>query len=396
MAGDEDYIAGKRPYRIYVSKEFSVSDFGGPRPARYISRVLESGEREGFVQLEEELILRTTPSGRQQIKALFYVDDRNIESLTLQRFSTNTDKPHEATRFSLRGEEVNKLLELASLIKTARFTAQDKVRIDQDSLVQFTVTEEAARAIAKANPNLIAEIAERDITERDIIALAYRKHALERFHHMLSDPDFFERERASIGKARDEDVWQAFFEKNSWIFGYGLFYVFTSRLDERKLEQVVAGASLRGAGKRVDALLRTRGVMSSLCFVELKTSKAGLLEREAFRPDAWAVSRDLAGAVAQVQRTVQSAQENIGRRLEPRDKEGNPTGEALYLFQPRSVVVIGRLEEFRTEHGVNEAKFSSFEIFRGNLGAPEVITFDELYERAKFIIEASEYPEDIA
>ena len=44
------------------------------------------------------------------------------------------------------------------------------------------------------------------------------------------------------------------------------------------------------------------------------------------------------------------------------------------------------LSEFSGEHGENEEKFSSFELLRRNLTNPEVITFDELYQRAKYIV----------
>jgi len=186
-------------------------------------------------------------------------------------------------------------------------------------------------------------------------------------------------------------VWQAFFERNPWIFGYGLFYVFTSNLEERKLEQMVAGSSIEGAGKRVDALLKTRGRISSLCFAEIKTHATDLLEKKSkpYRPEVWAPSTHLTGAIAQIQKTVYLAEGQIGRRLSPRDRDGNPTGESAFLIRPRSVVVIGNLSEFTTDQGVNEPKYASFELFRRQLVSPEIITFDELLERARFIVESA-------
>lgn len=95
---------------------------------------------------------------------------------------------------------------------------------------------------------------------------------------------------------------------------------------------------------------------------------------------AWAVSREVAGAVAQTQRSVQSAEEKLGECLRPTDKEGNPTGEEVFLFRSRSIIVVGNLNEFCSAQGVNEKKFASFELFRRQLHAPEIITFDELYD----------------
>lgn len=49
--------------------------------------------------------------------------------------------------------------------------------------------------------------------------------------------------------------------------------------------------------------------------------------------------------------------------------------------------MIGSLEEFRTREGINIDKYRSFELFRRNIARPEIVTFDELYERAKFIVD---------
>jgi hypothetical protein len=47
-------------------------------------------------------------------------------------------------------------------------------------------------------------------------------------------------------------------------------------------------------------------------------------------------------------------------------------------------LVLGTLRSLVGEHGINLKQFRSFELFRRNILAPEIITF-ELYERASFI-----------
>ena len=79
-------------------------------------------------------------------------------------------------------------------------------------------------------------------------------------------------------------------------------------------------------------------------------------------------------------------------RIDVIDREGDPTGEALFTTEPRSFVICGRLSEFQAEHGVNEPKFRSFELHRRNLIRPEVVTFDELFQRARLIVEAHAVP----
>lgn len=100
----------------------------------------------------------------------------------------------------------------------------------------------------------------------------------------------------------------------------------------------------------------------------------------------WAPSRELAGAISQVQGTVASAVENLTGKINPTDKEGNPTGEEIFNYQPKSFLVVGSMAEFVSENGVNKDKLRSFELLRKNTSNPEIITFDELYERAKFIV----------
>ena len=90
----------------------------------------------------------------------------------------------------------------------------------------------------------------------------------------------------------------------------------------------------------------------------------------------------------EVQKTVQISITNIKSKTEVKDKHGNLTGEQLFLYQPKSFLIIGSLSQFEGEHGINEEKYSSFELFRKQINNTEIITFDELYERAKHIVES--------
>ena len=139
-------------------------------------------------------------------------------------------------------------------------------------------------------------------------------------------------------------------------------------------------------GKRVDALMKTRGIISNLCFVEIKTHETQLLESTPYRSGCFAPSKELAGAISQVQGTVASAIDSLFNKISIDDKFGNPTGEEIYNYQSKAYLVIGNMSEFITEKGVNKDKLRSFELFRKNISSPEIITFDELYERARFIV----------
>lgn len=227
-----------------------------------------------------------------------------------------------------------------------------------------------------------------NLSEEDVDVLLNRKARLEHFRKLLHEQDFFASEKKRLTKTRDEDIWQEFFESNSWIFGYGLQLVSCEGLDERKLEQTVVGTDLvDGSGKRIDALLKTKGNISKILFCEIKNHHPGLLIEKYDRPGVFVPAKELRGAVAQIQKTIHKVTMKVQQSLRPTDKDGNPTGEEILLVKPRGVVIIGVLNDFRKEGGINYEELSSFELYRQQVNGIEIITYDELYERAKFIVQ---------
>jgi hypothetical protein len=169
-----------------------------------------------------------------------------------------------------------------------------------------------------------------ELTKEDVVAVGYRKKQLQVFERLLENAEYFARMKTKH-QCSDEALWQKFFEKNPWIFGYGLSYIYLSGLSDKKLEQYVSGYHVFKRGKRVDALMRSRGVLSNLCFVEIKKHNTDLLENESYRGACWAPSHELAGAISQVQGTVASATDEI-RKLSGTTDDGDPTGEEAYTI----------------------------------------------------------------
>ena len=337
-----------------------------------------------------EVVLRVTHRGRQEIRATFSEYARGSHALTIQKWNTVNGIPHEKVSFTFRPNELDKLLEFIATVKNVHFPSELKLNINDKDLAVVPINNVQARQFAVDNQALFAQIAQNEITEQDIIALGYRRNQLVIFENMLFDSEFFESERQRLGNAKPEAVWQMFFDRNKWIFGHGLSYIFTSALKDKKLEQVVRGHSVTMPGKRVDGLLKTNALIQSLCYVEIKRHDTDLLKQSTYRPGVWQCSDELAGSVAQIQETVRAAVETIRSRYIVADKDGNPTGEDLFNVHPKSYVVAGCLGEFKAAHGINFQKYQSFEGFRRSLNSPEIITFDELYFRAKNIVAAEE------
>lgn len=230
------------------------------------------------------------------------------------------------------------------------------------------------------------------LTEQDVQMLVDRRNTLVRFRNLLSDVQYFMTERDRL-RTTEEGVWQAFFEEDSWIFGYGLTLVACEKYDDSKLEQVTTGANVfTGGGKRSDAVLRTKGFVQSLLFGEIKTHRTPLLMESQYRkPDVYQVSQQLSGAVSQVQKTAHKAIRGLADLHQARDAAGKFRFEVSTIM-PRQVVVAGMLNQLVDDGQINEEKLSSFDLYRRDHQSVEIITFDELYERARFIVESQESP----
>ena len=146
------------------------------------------------------------------------------------------------------------------------------------------------------------------------------------------------------------------------------------------------GSNYTGKGsQKGDSLMNTYGDSKFTVLVEIKTPATKLLSYnnlgnpKIYRNDSWLLSSDLLGAISQIQvnsRTwaLNSQKDDNIRKLEKIN---------IFTVEPKGILVIGNLEEVSR----NESIASCFESFRRNTMNPEIITYDELYERARFIIE---------
>lgn len=199
-----------------------------------------------------------------------------------------------------------------------------------------------------------------------------RQDSLSVFEEHLSNDDW------------SEGDWQKFFEENQWIFGYGLKYQI---LNIQQTQPDYGGRSVSGTGgQRGDFLMNSEADIKFTCLVEIKKPSTPLLQKRQYRNGAWGISDDLSGAISQVQVNVVTWE--VEGSQAPANTE-NLTQERIYTVSPKGIVVAGKL----SQHNDDRNKRNSFERFRQSLHNPEVITYDELYERAKFILGTSEIKE---
>jgi hypothetical protein len=387
------YAKARLPSRTYVSKSFPLkrsnsSDDGSP--ARFICKVFDP-ETESTLELDGEgYTIRETPAGRYQIKLLVAREAGNIKELWIQRVPTATSSANVTNLLNLKQPDIGRLVELLKVLDAIPIEGETTVRVD-DSLVQDLFADpNALTKVYKEDPSRFRQLIQDDVAARDVVAQASRRDAVLKFRRMLDDENFFNSLVQTEGKGSKERVWQLLFEQNPWMLGVSFSNQLLTSWDHHKLEQVVDGFDISGPGKRTDALMRTAGRVRSMVFLEFKTHRTDLLGAE-YRSGCWPASTELMGGLSQIQGTVHRAVTAIGERLQSIDDGGcDVPGDFTYLIRPPSILIVGTLTQLQSNAGGDhQDKIRSFELFRRSIVDTEIITFDELYAKAKFIVDGA-------
>lgn len=238
--------------------------------------------------------------------------------------------------------------------------ARDIIRADRRratlirELLSQGHSEEVWGTLVDEDPDLATRLSDARLQQQ-------RKKGLDEFRRLL-DGDV------------NEDVWQKFFNDNLWIFGYGLDYRI---LELVQSQPDYGGRSVRGRGsQRGDHLTATTGDVRFTVLVEIKKPTTPLLADKWYRNRAYPPSADLSGGIAQLQASCQTWGTEGSRTNASRDELGD-----ILTVKPKGILVIGRGNELR-----DRDRRISFELLRRSTLNPEIITFDELFARAKFIV----------
>lgn len=387
---EADYARGRLTERLYLSRTFpsirpQSRDYGAP--CRFVHRVFDS-DTDDPTGTEEYPITTIGPS-RTQLKALVTREQGNVTDLWLQAVPASG-----ALRqvLHLRRDDVARFIDTLTQIRlTDPVEGEATTHVDDAVLAVFLRDPDAVAALYGENSEALRQVIADDAAAQDVIAIAHRRAVVERFERLLTDDAYFDSEAGTKGP---ESVWQDFFERNAWILGLGLSEQLLTSWNADTLETVVSGADVTGHGKRVDALLRTSGIVKSMVFAEIKHHRTRLLAKSEYRPGNYAPSRELAGGVAQSQGTVHQAVEEISHRIQAKDADGfDRAGDFTYLVRPRSYLVVGQLDEFVNESGAqHDERITSFELYRRHTQEPEIVTFDELLARARWLVQTTDDP----
>ena len=181
-----------------------------------------------------------------------------VRKLRIQKVPTTGDLTRLETVLELDREQATRLIDMLRAIDAIPIEGDSTVHVD-DQLLRDVFADPAAIANIYSNdPERFRALIESDANAEDVIALQHRRGVTATKRQWLDDAEAFEQAKSEAGGA--EKTWQRLLETNPWVLGIGLGGQLLTSWDEGRLEQTVVGRSIKGVGKRADALLRTAGV----------------------------------------------------------------------------------------------------------------------------------------
>ncbi len=364
---------------LFISKEtkFTNSITGAVTSKRYIRKVIDKSDQGEIIKVKGELVLRTSPSNREQIKIVVLDNDNSQMHFVIQKFRGDTGNPFKDTDFYFSQNEFIRLSKFLNLVRFIDLSNTGNFQIRESSLKDHVLVDKKEKELIQAfkdihgedRTRLLQMIKNENLTKEDIDVLSGRKEGLDIFKKKL----FIENDW-------DEKKWQLFFEQNTWIFGYGLDYRFLSILQR---EASISSVDIDGKNTvKTDFLL---GSTEFTVIVEIKRPDTPIFDTEQDRSKSWKLSKELYYSVSQI--LAQKAEWQVKSISNNYDKKGNLITQKT--FDPKCILIVGSSDQYSGNDRDSNIKKQTFELFRRDSRNIEILTYNEVYERAFFIVNQS-------
>ncbi|MEQ9066793.1 MAG: Shedu immune nuclease family protein, partial [Gimesia chilikensis] len=207
------------------------------------------------------------------------------------------------------------------------------------------------------------------LTQEEVNILLGRRQGLQEYEEHMRTGDWCEAD------------WQDFFERHQWVFGYGLDYRVMRQFDR---EMTVGAGGTDNRNKPIVDFLMTFKDYTVL--VEIKKPDTPIFKSpRGGRAGTWEFSPEFMSSISQVleQKAEWLAFAQSGEHL---DKSG--TMLEARTRNARTILVIGSSEEFLRAGNTRDTRImtDTFELLRRETRSIDIVTFDVLLERARFII----------
>jgi len=245
-----------------------------------------------------------------------------------------------------------------------------------------------------AEPERIKELIEYAIRSNVNIAtftqtavLEERKNVIEVFGKLLNEVGYIEAYKIEkgISKQGEEVVWHFFLKNNTWLLGLNLDIRF---IDDFVDEGSIGNPSTENQGNaKVDLI----GLCDYTVLVELKTASTSLftqVKTKDARTNTWSFTPEFIEGFSQC--LAQKFEWDKTSEIKDLIRADEILSKNEYrTIDPKTVYIVGNKKKEIPKDSNNKDiinKRDTFERFRRNNRNIEIITSDELYERAKFIV----------
>ncbi len=374
---------------IYVGRKMNWN-------GRYVELITEDKQQFFVVSEKATATLYKTDGGKQKIQATVLHTENGVEVpvIYLSRINVKTGKVASSgeQQICLYPEVAEKLYQFIGKLKSIDYSNANGFKVSTENLQSLEEnpvgSTDSYFSALREHPKR-ADIIERliktgAITSKDIVNTSFRKNELNVFKKLIDDGEFWKKYASEndISVKSEEKVWQMFFEKNEWIFGYGLDYRFKTILQR---ESHVSDPELDGSNTVIaDYLL---GDKKFTTFVEIKKPSTPLFAASKNRSSSWRLSNDVVHSVSQI--LEQKASGLIRLDKQQYDSSGNPISQKAY--DSKVVLIMGHWKQLKESSNELEIKTKkkTFELFRNDSRNIEILTYDELYDRARYIVEGT-------
>jgi hypothetical protein len=381
MTDEAEFFKLRREGKTYISKVFSFNEQSMDR-LRNVRMVIEGSDVLHLGEIEGTLCLRLTGKKRKtQISAIVSQDHKQIRRLSFQTFQLRSQdwiNGYEKEEFTFRKDEFERLLSFLQQINFINLVNEDNFQIDDISTRSGpkTIIDSSDRAIVERIKSLgegqrdaLLKAIGASLTNDEINILLGRREALFEFEEHMSKRDW------------SESDWQSFFDRQQWVFGYGLDYRVMRTFDR---EMVVGGQGTDNKNKPIVDFLGTFKDYTVL--IEIKKPDTKIFKNSrGGRAGTWEFSQDFTNAISQI--LEQKAEWlSFAQAGDHWNKEGTRRLEAR-TRNSKTILVIGSSQEFEASDNSRSAQImrDTFELFRRENRSIDILTFDELLERACFI-----------
>lgn len=333
----QEILANRQSGRIY-SADFKNGT------GKYISSIIDG-------ETPVDAVIKISP--KIEIRLTYIISDQKVKGLQVTKLSSSGDVAT-INLTTLEWEGILQLLQIFSVINVSSIASGslilDKSIIGNEEELQLLLNTIAS------DPNGRKKLAEVTanfglLTPGDIYAIAHKKSQIEIMDKLLNNTEYFQKYKTDKNIGKEEEVWQQFFQENSWMLGSEVVRVLEDRhIDEESISD-----------------LPVEGYDGFLDIVELKLPEVAVWTKDLYpTSEITKAIMQCMGYITEYERRM-----NDGKKLE---------ALGISILKPRINLIIGRSKEW------NEGSRSQFRILNSSFHNITILTYDQVLERANRLI----------